>query len=119
MIVLKLLFYLVILVGILFMAYYTTKLLGKGMGVRQSTGGMNVLDKMSVSRDSFLLVVEIQDQIMLLGVSPAGITKIKDLDDYTKKNDPKEEMDFKTALAKQLQAGLGQFHGRKKNGEGK
>lgn len=118
MIVLKLLFYLIVLIGILFLAYYTTKLLGRGMGGRQNTGGMHVLDKMTVGRDTYLLVVEVQGQIMLLGVSPAGITKLQDLAEYRKKDEPVPVMDFKTALAKQLQAGIGSFNGHKKK-EGK
>ena len=55
---------------------------------------------------------------MLLGVSPAGITKLEDLAAYTK-DSPIETMDFKAAFLKQLKENTGRFGGHRKNGEEK
>ena len=41
---LKVLFYLVVLILVLVLAYYTTRILGRGMRLKQRTGGMEVLD---------------------------------------------------------------------------
>lgn len=82
MAVLKILFYLVVMILVLALAYYTTKVVGNGVGRRQENSNMCVLDRMAVGRDSFLLVVKIQDQIFLMGVSPAGIEKLGELEDY-------------------------------------
>ena len=60
---LKVLFYLVVLILVLVLAYYTTRILGRGMRLKQRTGGMEVLDQMTVGRDSFLVVVKVQEKI--------------------------------------------------------
>ena len=103
----KLILYFIVLIGILFLAYYTTKLVGTGMGRKQDSGGIRVWERTAVARDSFLLVVEIQGTYMVLGVSPSGIQKICDLESY----DPAKNADankasgtssFTAAFAKQL-----------------
>lgn len=73
---LKLVLYFIVLIAILCLAYYTTKLVGNGMGRKQDSGGIRVLERTVIARDSFLLIVEIQGTVMVLGVSPAGIQKI-------------------------------------------
>lgn len=115
---LKMLFYFLVLIGVLALAYYTTKLIGKSTGVRQTQGNMKVLDRMPLTRDSCLLVVEVENKIMLLGVSQTGITKLEDLEAYTK-DSPAETMDFKAAFLKQLKENTGRFSGHRKNGEEK
>ena len=79
---LKLVLYFIVLIAILCLAYYTTKLVGNGMGRKQDSGGIRVLERTVIARDSFLLIVEIQGTVMVLGVSPAGIQKICDLESY-------------------------------------
>ena len=69
---LKILFYLIVLIAVLVLAYYTTRMLGRGMGQTRGTGGMEILDQMALGRDSYLLVVKVQERIFLIGVSPAG-----------------------------------------------
>ena len=66
---LKILFYLIVLIVVLALAYYTTRMLGRGMGRSQRTGGMEILDQMALGRDSYLLVVKVQDRIFLMGVT--------------------------------------------------
>ena len=68
---LKLVLYFIVLIAILCLAYYTTKLVGNGMGRKQDSGGIRVLERTVIARDSFLLIVEIQGTVMVLGVSPA------------------------------------------------
>lgn len=102
----KLILYFIVLIAILFLAYYTTRLVGNGLGRKQDSGGIRVWERTAVARDSFLLVVEIQGVFMVLGVSPSGIQKICDLDSY----DPAKNADagkaaassFPSAFAKQL-----------------
>ncbi len=87
MLAVKLILYFIALIAILFLAYYTTKLVGNGMGRKQGSGGIHILERTAVARDSFLLVVEIQGSVMVLGVSPAGIQKICDLESFDPKSD--------------------------------
>lgn len=101
MIAVKLILYFIVLIAILFLAYYTTKFVGNGMGRKQDSGSIRVLERIAVARDSFLLVVEIQGAVMVLGVSPAGIQKVCDLESYepVKKEDAAA---FSSVFAKQL-----------------
>lgn len=101
MIAVKLILYFIVLIAILFMAYYTTKFVGNGMGRKQDSGSVRILERTAVARDSFLLVVEIQGSVMVLGVSPAGIQKICDLENYEplKKEDSAA---FSSIFAKRL-----------------
>ena len=101
---LKVLFYLIVLILVLVLAYYTTRILGRGMRLKQRTGGMEVLDQMTVGRDSFLVVVKVQEKILLLGVSPSGIEKLDKLDSYEKMEPAEAPPDFVAVLTSQLKA---------------
>ena len=84
---LKILFYLIVLIVVLMLAYYTTRMLGRGMGRTRGTGGMEILDQMALGRDSYLLVVKVQERIFLIGVSPGRISKVEELESYDKKGE--------------------------------
>ena len=110
---LKVLFYLVVLILVLVLAYYTTRILGRGMRLKQRTGGMEVLDQMTV-------VVKVQEKILLLGVSPSGIEKLDKLDSYEKMEPAEAPPDFVAVLSSQLKARRrGEDDGMKKGGRGK
>ena len=82
MAVLKVLFYLIVLILVLILAYVTTRMLGRGMNGRQQSGDMKILDRLAVGRDSYLMIVDVQGRILLVGVSPAGITRLEELETY-------------------------------------
>ena len=111
MLAVKLILYFIVLIAILALAYYTTKLVGNGMGRKQDSGSIRVLERIAVARDSFLLVVEIQEAVMVLGVSPAGIQKICDLESYARGHqnltlDKKTDLtSFSSIFAGQLKKG--------------
>ena len=73
MVILKLLLYLFVLVLVVFLAYYTTKLVGKSAGGKQLGKSIHVLERTGIGRDSWLMIVEVQGKVMLLGLSPAGM----------------------------------------------
>ena len=72
MAVLKVLFYLIVLILVLVLAYITTRMLGRGMNGRQQSGDMKILDRLAVGRDSYLMIVDVQGRILLVGVSGGG-----------------------------------------------
>jgi len=62
-------------------AYYVTKLMGKHYSVQASfSREMRVIDKLALSRDRFLLIVEAGGKVLLLGVSPQQIETLAELD---------------------------------------
>ena len=101
MIFLKILFYLVVLILVLVLAYITTRFLARA-GSGQKNSGIRILDRTAVGHDSFLLVVKVQERILLLGVSPAGITKLEELEDYHELKPAEKNPDFASAFAEQL-----------------
>ena len=114
---LKLVLYFIVLIAILCLAYYTTKLVGNGMGRKQDSGGIRVLERTVIARDSFLLIVEIQGTVMVLGVSTAGIQKICDLESYAPPKNT-QSTSFSSVFAGQLRERMsgekdGQGRGRR------
>lgn len=116
MILLKLTLYFAVVIGVLYLAYYATKMIGKTAGARQASANIQVLEKVVLTKDSFLLIVRIQDKVTLLGVTPGGISKLDELDGY-EEGELKITEDFGTVFAKQLKNNLTQMGknvGRKK-----
>ena len=99
---LKILFYLIVLIAVLVLAYYTTRMLGRGMGRTRGTGGMEILDQMALGRDSYLLVVNVQERIFLIGVSPGRISKVEELESYDKKGETEGAPDFVSLLSSHM-----------------
>ncbi len=98
---LKILFYLIVLIAVLMLAYYTTRMLGRGMG-RTGGPGMEILDQMALGRDSYLLVVKVQERIFLIGVSPGRISKVEELESYDKKGETEGAPDFVSLLSSHM-----------------
>lgn len=112
---LKIFFYLVVLILVLALAYYTTRVLGSGVYGKQESKNMQVLDRMAVGRDSYLLVVRIQERILLMGVSPSGIVKLEELDTYEKRNPAEGSPDFAGIFREQVKSCLNRDEKRGKN----
>ena len=115
MAVLKVLFYLIVLILVLVLAYITTRMLGRGMNGRQQSGDMKILDRLAVGRDSYLMIVDVQGRILLVGVSPAGITRLEELETYEKKSPAEVSPDFASVFTEQLKT-LVKKDGRQQDG---
>ncbi len=62
-------------------AYYATRLLGKRYGIQNSgSGRIAILDRTFVGQDRQILIVEVADKTMLIGVTANHIEKLCDLD---------------------------------------
>ena len=62
-------------------AYYATKMLGKHYSKQgSSTGGIRVIDRLTLGRDRYLLIVEAGDKTLLLGVSQQHVDALAELD---------------------------------------
>ena len=71
-------------VGLLFLTAYATKWLNKKMrsgGWNGGRNGIKIVECMGIAQDKQLLVVKVGNKSMLLGVTPASVTKLSDLDD--------------------------------------
>lgn len=86
-------------IGLIFFLFYALRKLNKGISVK-SGSRLRVLDRVSIGRDSMLLVVSICDKVMLLGVTSQRMEKLCDLDITEKEYlDMEQAPDFKSVLA--------------------
>ena len=58
--------------------------------------------KYFLGRDSYLLVVKVQERIFLIGVSPGRISKVEELESYDKKGETEGAPDFVSLLSSHM-----------------
>ncbi|MDE6580383.1 MAG: flagellar biosynthetic protein FliO [Ruminiclostridium sp.] len=62
-------------IGLIFFLFYALRKLNKGISVK-SGSRLRVLDRVSIGRDSMLLVVSVCGKVILLGVTSQRIEKL-------------------------------------------
>lgn len=77
---------LLIVVGILWLAFITTKIVGVGMKVRHKNSQIKVIDKIVLSQNQSLLLVQIEDKVFFVGTAPNSITLLSELSENTSQN---------------------------------
>lgn len=79
--ILSLLGTLVVVVAVLALAYWVTRLIGqKSSGIPGSgSGNLRILEQLVVGKDQRLLVAQVGERVLLLGVSPAQVTLVTEL----------------------------------------
>ena len=86
-------------------AYYVTKFTGKQYSMKASLSReMKVIDRLTLGRDRYLLIVEAGGKVLLLGVSPQQIETLAELDSEAFADMPEvqENTDFLSLLKKRL-----------------
>lgn len=112
----KLILYFIVVIGVLYLAYRTTKFVGQRSAGSQATANMRVLERVFVGKDSSLLIVEVQGRYLLLGATPSSIVKLEELEEYTGIQSAASGTDFSQILSGQLKDVLSR--GGKKNNRG-
>jgi len=79
-------FYIVVMVAVIVAAYVATKYLA-GKGSRVQTRHMRILDRMMLSRDKHIALIEVGDQTLLIGVTNQSITVLGNIDGETLKTE--------------------------------
>lgn len=70
----------VILLGILYLAYISSRYLGN-MGNRQSQSkSLKILDSIALGQDRSLAAVKVGERVLLLGITSGGITNLAELE---------------------------------------
>ncbi|MGI6039080.1 MAG: flagellar biosynthetic protein FliO [Clostridiales bacterium] len=102
------LFAIITLVGVLVLAYLTTRWLSSSSLGRRGKGIIEILDRQPAAQDKSLLVVRVGKKILLVGVSSQNITKLTELDedDISAASSPSDQ-DFASALKSALGRRLG------------
>lgn len=77
-------FYFIGVIGLIFLTYFGAKWLNKKFrynGISGSSNGIKVIECIGIAQDKQLMVVSVGKKNMLLGITPAAVTKICDLDE--------------------------------------
>jgi len=100
---------LIIFAGILYLAYISTKLLGKRFSLgNQGSKNMKVLESMPVGQDKMLFIVKVGEKTMLMGSSKDHMEYLCDLADADLVFDSQTQQDgdfsaiFKNALSEKF-----------------
>lgn len=105
---------------IVYLAYFATKKIGRRMSVK-GIGGRNIkiLDSISIGKDNAVMIIEAAEKILLIGITPGGISLISELDGENIVKDDEVQsgpMDFSRAFKTALEQKLGKkFPGSKEN----
>lgn len=73
---------------VLILAYWCSRLLGKGIGKSSANGNMKVLESLPLGTDRQLVLVKLQDHVYLMGVSAAGIQLLTEVEGELKNPEP-------------------------------
>lgn len=68
------------MICVLFLAYWCSRMLGKNWCRTSSCRNMKVIESMQVGADRQLLLLKLQDRVYLVGVSPAGIQLLTEVE---------------------------------------
>ena len=102
----------VVLVFILFLAYWCTKFIGKKYGAQYMHGRhIEVVERVMLEQDRTLYIIRLKDKMLLLRVTAHHIEKLEELDPLLYANLPEQPIDadgfsslLKDALSKSLGA---------------
>lgn len=75
-----------VVIGILWLAFVTTRMVGVGMKVGHKNSKMKIVDRVALSQNQSLLLVQIEDKVFFLGTAPNSITLLSELSEDTAKN---------------------------------
>lgn len=71
----------IILLGILYLAYIASKYLGTASVKRSSSKHIKLLDITSIGQDKAIAAIKVGQKQYLIGIAPNGINKIADLEE--------------------------------------
>lgn len=76
---------------VLVLAYWFSRLLGKGWGRVSGNGNMRIVESLALGADRQLVLVELQERVYLMGVSAAGIQLLTEVEGELKIPEPISE----------------------------
>jgi flagellar protein FliO/FliZ len=72
---------LIVVIVIFFLAWYIPHLIAKKGSFASKGKNIAILEKIPVSKDSYIMLLKAFDKIVLVGVTPGGMTTLKELED--------------------------------------
>ncbi len=111
-------FSLLMLVAVLVLTYFATRWMGKRFSMQGSTGMVKILDRVFVGQDKALMIVQVADKTMLVGMTAHGMTKLCDIENPQDLNiqPTGSPPDFSSLLRDTLKQGWGGRGSKKEDG---
>lgn len=110
-----------VMVAILFAAYYTTRLVSGKASRMLRSNKMHIIDRLAISRDKMLLIVRVGDEFHFLGVSNNQINHLANIPiEALEEPEPEERTGesfwsrFTSAMKENLGARVGRAHNDEK-----
>lgn len=72
---------LIIVVLILYLAYITTKYIGRGMGLKTGSRCMKIRDQIAMGRERSAAIVQIGTRFFLVGITASQVSLLSELDE--------------------------------------
>lgn len=106
--ILSLLFTIVVIVFICFLAWFVTRFVASRGNVGIRGGNICVIEKIMISRESCIALIKIADKLLLIGVTPQGMTTLKEFDagDVSLAEAPEKAENFAQAMRQAIDEAL-------------
>ncbi|EOC99718.1 flagellar biosynthetic protein FliO [Caldisalinibacter kiritimatiensis] len=78
---LKLVFYLIAFFAVLFLSYFTSKVIGKKSSTMIKSKNISIIDSMSIGRNSRIMIVKILNSLYIVAVNENQTTVLDKIDD--------------------------------------
>lgn len=106
--ILSLIVTIIAIVFICFLAWFVTRFVASRGNTGIKNGNIRVIEKIVISRDSCIMLVKIVDKVLLVGVTPQGMTTLKefDADMVTLAEEPPKAESFAQALRQAIDDAL-------------
>lgn len=72
---------LIVVILILYLAYAVTKYIGRGVGIRNRSGCMQIRDQITLGRDRSAAIVQIGARFFLIGIAGSEISMLAELEE--------------------------------------
>ncbi len=101
------------IVAIVVLAFYSTRWLGKRMGVSAASKYLTVVDRISLGQDKFIAIVKMGGKHLLIGISSGSVTNLGELSEEDMIQQPSDQTlpsfgdAFKESLKKYGSFGVG------------
>lgn len=94
-----------VIIVIFFLAWYIPRVIARHGSFAQKSKNIAILEKIPVSKDSYIVLLKTFEKVMVIGVTPGSMTNLRDLEEgeYSAEETQQENISFAAAIKTALQ----------------
>jgi flagellar protein FliO/FliZ len=77
---LSVLYSIIVVIVVFFLAWFITRIVASKSSFAGQGKNIKILEKMAVSKDSYIMLVKVFDKLLLVGATSQGMTVLKEID---------------------------------------